>query len=152
MDETPDLTARATYTFWHKENLRFSDTDMIGHVNNVAFAALLESGRTAYTHGGAFPRFPAVGQVVMARVEIDYRMELHWPNTVDIGTRLVRVGNSSFILGQGIFRGQDCVTTGRTILVLIDKATRKSAALPDDYRAALTDILKTPPIPATPVP
>jgi acyl-CoA thioester hydrolase len=152
MDETPGLTNRATYRFWHKENLRFSDTDMIGHVNNVAFAALLESGRTAYTHGGDFPRFPAAGQVVMARVEIDYRMELHWPNTVDIGTRLLRVGNSSFVLGQGIFRGEDCVTTGRTVLVLIDKATRRSLPLPEDYRAALMGVLKAPPFPATPVP
>jgi acyl-CoA thioester hydrolase len=152
MDDMPDLTNRALYAFWHKENLRFSDTDMIGHVNNVAFAALLESGRTAYTHGGEFPRFPTTGQVVMARVEIDYRMELHWPNSVDIGTRLLRVGNSSFVLGQGIFRGDDCVTTGKTILVLIDKATRRSCPLPDEYRAALMRVLKGPLVPAMPVP
>ena len=35
----PDLTSRATYAYWYQEKLRFSDTDMIGHVNNVAFAA-----------------------------------------------------------------------------------------------------------------
>jgi acyl-CoA thioester hydrolase len=152
MSGTIDLTDRVLYRFWHKENLRFSDTDMNGHVNNVAFAALLESGRTAYTHGGHFPRFPAGCQVVMARVEIDYRMELHWPNAVDIGTSLLRVGNSSFVLGQGIFRGADCVTTGRTVLVLIDKATRRSAPLPADYRAALLREITDPPVPATPVP
>ena len=52
MNDELDLTNRASFAYWHREKLRFSDTDMIGHVNNVAFAALFESGRVAFTRAG----------------------------------------------------------------------------------------------------
>jgi acyl-CoA thioester hydrolase len=136
-----DLTQRGTFHDIEAEKLRFSDTDMIGHVNNVAFAALLESGRTAFGQANLFPHMPAGMLVVMARVEIDYRRELHWPAVVDVGTRLTAVGRSSYAMGQGIFLGDTCVATGRTTLVMIDQESRRSAPLPDDYRAVLQDLL-----------
>ncbi len=132
-----DLTSRAAFAFFESEKLRFSDTDMIGHVNNVAFAALLESGRTAFAHYHLFPNMPEGYLAVMARVEIDYRRELHWPAMVDIGTRIVAVGNSSYTMGQGVFKDDKCVATGRTTLVMIDRSTRRSAPMPDGYRGLL---------------
>jgi acyl-CoA thioester hydrolase len=141
MAEPYDLTRRDTYRLFELEKIRFSDTDMIGHVNNVAFAALLESGRTAFGQTNLFPHMPAGLLVVMARVEIDYRRELHWPAVVDVGTRLIAIGRSSYVMGQGIFLGDQCVTTGRTTLVMIDRETRRSAALPEGYRAVLEGLL-----------
>ena len=137
MDTAFDLTSRAAYEYFETEKIRFSDTDMIGHVNNVAFAALLESGRTAYAHAKLFPHMQPGLMGVMARIEIDYRRELHWPGSVDIGSRVVSIGRSSYVIGQGIFRGETCITTGRTTIVLIDNATRKSSKLPEAYRAVL---------------
>jgi acyl-CoA thioester hydrolase len=132
-----DLTSRAVYTYFEAEKLRFSDTDMVGHVNNVAFAALLESGRTAFGQVHLHPHMPGGVLIVMARVEIDYRRELHWPATVDIGNRIVAIGRSSYAIGQGIFRGEKCFTTGRTTLVMINRETRKPSPLPDNFRAVL---------------
>ena len=137
MSTTIDLTNRAAYAYFEVEKIRFSDTDMIGHVNNVAFAALLESGRTAFAHALLFPHMPAGFLVVMARVEIDYRRELHWPAAVDIGSRIVGIGRSSYVIGQGIFLEDKCIVTGRTTLVMIDRETRKPAPLSANYRAAL---------------
>jgi acyl-CoA thioester hydrolase len=132
-----DLAQRHPYTFWYSEKLRFSDTDMIGHVNNVAFAALIESGRVAFTRSGAIPLMPQDMLLVMARIEIDYRAELHFPAEVEIGSRVLRVGNSSFDIGNAVFHGESCAATSRTVLVAIDRQSRKSRALPDDMRAAL---------------
>ena len=136
-----DLTTRGLYSYFETEKIRFSDTDMIGHVNNVAFAALLESGRTAFAHAHLFPHMPAGFVVVMARIEIDYRRELHWPGTVDVASRLVAISRSSYAIGQGIFRGDICITTGLTTLVMIDRQTRKSTPLPEEYRAVLQGLL-----------
>ncbi len=141
MTDSIDLTSRATYSYFEAEKIRFSDTDMIGHVNNVAYAALLESGRTAFAHAQLFPHMPPEFLVVMARIEIDYRRELHWPGTVDIGSRLVAISRSSYAIGQGIFRGETCITTGKTTLVMIDRQTRKATPLPDDYREVLQNLL-----------
>ena len=134
---TADLADRARYGYWWRENIRFSDTDLVGHVNNVAYAALLESGRTAFTHETRFPRSPANAQVVMARIEIDYRRELHWPATVDIGSRITAIGNRSYRIGSGIFLGERCICTGLAVLVMIDRTTRRAVDLPDEYRAYL---------------
>ena len=143
-DTELDLTSRHAYTYWHREKLRFSDTDMIGHVNNVAFAALIESGRVAFTHGGALKKMPPDMLVVMARLELDYLAELHWPADIDVGSRLLRIGKSSFVIGNGVFHGDLCAARARTVLVAIDRNTRKSRALPDDVREGLQGLVKDP--------
>ena len=134
---TFDMAQRGSYEYFETEKIRFSDTDMIGHVNNVAFAALLESGRTAYAHAKLFPHMPGELVGVMARIEIDYRRELHWPGAVDVASRVAGIGRSSYVIAQGIFRDETCITTGRTTIVMIDRQTRKSAPMPEAYRQVL---------------
>ena len=141
MQPTIDLTSRASYTYFETEKIRFSDTDMLGHVNNVAFAALLESGRTAYGQNMLAHHMPNDVLIVMARVEIDYRREVHWPSTVDIGCRITNIGRTSYIIGQGIFLGDTCTTTGRTTLVIINRQTRRPTPMSDPYRQVLESLL-----------
>jgi len=139
---SPDiLQNRSSFTFFKLENLRFSDTDMVGHINNVAFAALIETGRTYFTQGGEFPESPEGTQLVTARLEIDYRAELHWPGNVEVGTVLLSLGRSSFVLGNAIFKDELCAATSRTVLVLIDRGTRRPCELRPAYREALSRYL-----------
>ena len=138
----PDLTSRATFHYWYTEKLRFSDTDMIGHVNNVAFAALMESGRVNYTRsGGVITNLPDDILTVMRRIELDYRAELHWPAEVEIGSLLLRLGTSSFQLGTAIFHGPLCAATCVTTLVMIGRQSRKATAIPDVVRAGMERFL-----------
>ncbi len=136
-----DLTDRASFAYWYQEKLRFSDTDMIGHVNNVAFAALFESGRVNFTRSGVVENLPHDVLVVMRRLEIDYRAELHWPAAVDIGSRLLRIGRSSFTLGSGLFDGARCAATSVTTLVMIARETRRAALIPGVVRAGMETYL-----------
>ena len=133
----PDLASRKSYRYWYQEKLRFSDTDMIGHVNNVAFAALMESGRTNFTRSGVIENLPGHVQVVMRRMELDYIAELHWPAEIDIGCRLLRLGSSSFAIGSGIFHGEVCAASAVTTLVMIDKTTRRATPIPDEVRSGM---------------
>jgi acyl-CoA thioester hydrolase len=126
------MTERGNYPYFHREQVRFSDTDMIGHVNNVAYAAMVESGRIAYIQGVA----PGL-YMVMARIEIDYRAELHYPAAIDVGCMILRVGRSSLVVGNGVFHGDLCGATAVTTLVMIDKNTRRSTPIPAEARAAL---------------
>ena len=135
----PDVTRRDTYRIWGKETVRFSDTDAIGHVNNVSFAAYLETGRTTFGRACGLPigLQPDGQHVVLARVEIDYRVEVHWPAVLDLGSAVVRLGRSSITLIQGVFIGDLCVATGREVLVMVDTASGRSAPLPDALRERL---------------
>jgi acyl-CoA thioester hydrolase len=134
----PDVTRRETYRIWGKEHVRYADTDAQGHVNNVSFAAYLETGRTVLAQACGLPIGLHNGtHTVLARVEIDYRAELHWPASLDLGSAVVRVGRSSVTVIQGVFHGDRCVATGREVLVMVETATGRPAPLPDELRARL---------------
>ena len=143
MSDGIDLTDRSIYQHWYQEKLRFSDTDMIGHVNNVAFAALIESGRVNFTRSGVIENMPRDVLVVMRRIELDYRAELHWPAEIDLGSRLLRIGRSSFQIGNGVFHGTLCAATSITTLVVIDRKARRAAPIPDAVRAGMERYLST---------
>ncbi len=127
-----EMTKRTFFSYFHKEQVRFSDTDMLGHVNNGAYGAMTESGRVGYLR----KIIPGL-LVVMARIEIDYRAELHYPADIDVGCAVLRVGRSSVVMGNGVFHGDLCGATAVTTLVLIDKETRRSKPIPDEARARL---------------
>jgi acyl-CoA thioester hydrolase len=132
-----DLTDKRSYAFWYEEKLRFSDIDMLGHVNNVAYAALIETARLAYMRQGLGVPLPKGHLMVMVRIEIDYRAELHWPATVQIGSRLTRIGTTSIGIANGVFKAELCAASSVTTLVLIDGSTRRPAPIPNEARAVL---------------
>jgi acyl-CoA thioester hydrolase len=117
---------RATHT------IRSGDIDAQRHVNNTVFAVFFESGRVQVIrdpeHGLRVPG----ATLVLARTEIDYLRELHYPGTVEIGTGIAGIGRSSLTFGQAIFTEGACAATGRAVMVLIDATTRRSRPLPED--------------------
>lgn len=145
MTDTPfDLTQRSTYRHFTPVTIRFSDQDSMGHVNNVSFAQYVEAARTMLIQG-FLDRFDHPGlDFILARVIIDYRAELHYPGTVDVGGRLIKAGTKSLTSGYGIFLGDRCVATAESVNVFYDMNTRKSVAPPDDVRQAIeADIAAT---------
>ena len=97
-----DPTRRETYRVWGQETVRFSDTDAYGHVNNTSFAAYLETGRTTFARACGLPvGLRHATHIVLARVEIDYRAEVHWPAVLDLGSSVLRLGRSSITLDPG---------------------------------------------------
>ncbi|MGI9015771.1 MAG: acyl-CoA thioesterase [Euzebya sp.] len=136
--DTPqtDLADPAFYDFYCTENIRFSDTDLVGHVNNVAHVALVESGRIAYVYDLATRAGVQTGQVTFARLEIDFRADLFYPGQVRIGARVLAVGTTSFTVGIGVFSDQTCVTTSRNVLVHLGGEGRPEP-LPEAFRRTL---------------
>jgi acyl-CoA thioester hydrolase len=132
-----DLTDRAIFRFWSQEVCRYGDTDRQGHVNNAAFATFCETGRVLFLYPDDEPLAPPGCAFVIARLELDFRAELRWRDVVEIGSVTLALGRSSFTLGQGLFAGGACVATARSVLVLMDEATRRAASLPEDLRTRL---------------
>lgn len=130
-------TERSPYRHWASDKLRFSDVDRQGHVNNAVFSTFFETGRVTAFHPNGQSIWGPDETIVVARLEIDFRGELHYPGTVDIGLRVLSVGRSSYRLGQAVFKGDDCVATAEVVSVLIDRATRKSKPLSPSHRAWL---------------
>lgn len=135
--EQQPLRRREIFPCWTQERVRFSDTDMIGHVNNLAFTAYLETGRSMFlrdfTLGVDAPR----ALFVLAEVSVRYLSEAHWPDEVAIGTGVTEIGQRSIRIGQGLFTGERCFSTAESVLVLMDEATRRARQIPEDIRAWL---------------
>jgi acyl-CoA thioester hydrolase len=118
------------------ENIRFSETDMLGHVNNTVFGIYFEIGRSSYFNDQGFYKQDQVSLVIV-KSEIHFSGMIYWPGKVEIGTRVTGLGNSSFVTDQ-ILQQEDRIV-GRAIstMVAIDPATNKSTPIPDNVRAML---------------
>jgi acyl-CoA thioester hydrolase len=137
MNTTLPLTDRGAYRLWTQDIARYGDTDRLGHLNNAAFSTFLESGRVTVLMQEDAPLAPAGCTFVIVRLELDFRREMHWGGPVEIGTVVLSVGRSSFLLAQGTFQDGVCTATAHTRIVMLDKATRRSAPLPETLRETL---------------
>ena len=129
------------YSFWTEERVRFADLDVLGHVNNKAYFTFSESGRVVFLTATGLWKQGAQRQSVIVRAELDYHQELHFPATVRIGVRVLKVGRTSFTLGLGMFNGDQCVATNVTVVVRLDMQTRAPVALNEEELAGIQPYL-----------
>ena len=117
-----DLRDPASFDHWTDVTIRFSDQDPNQHVNNTAFAEYCEAGRVDYlTKVRRNLDMPVMS--ALASVHIDYINQLHYPGTVQVGTRLTRLGGK-------------VIATSEAVLVFFDYRANRSVAVPDPLRRA----------------
>ena len=121
-------TERASFKIWAYDKLRYNDTDRQGHVNNAVFATFCETGRVGFLYDRQLA-LAAPGCEFVVRVVIDFRAELFYPARIDIGTRVLKIGRTSFTVDQGIFRDEVCAATAETVCVQMHSETRRAHAL-----------------------
>jgi acyl-CoA thioester hydrolase len=130
----PLLARRQSYSHWVPEHVRWSDTDLVGHANNLAFGAFCETGRSMFVKHYVEKDAAERAMFLPAQLILNFLGEAFWPAQVDVGTGVLSVGRSSCRIGQGLFDGERCFGTAETVLVLIDEQTRRPLALPDSIR------------------
>jgi acyl-CoA thioester hydrolase len=117
--------------------IRYADIDRQGHVNNAVYSTYFETGRVAIIHHPSEGLQAEGATSVLARIEIDYLRELHWPGTVEVGTGVAGFGRSSYVFVQAVYSAGLCAAFARSTLVLIDRETRKARPLPEVLIARL---------------
>jgi acyl-CoA thioester hydrolase len=143
----PGARDRTSFKIWTSHTIRYNDQDPLGHVNNAVYSTFFEAGRTAYI----LPMLEEVADetntldFVLARITIEFVKELGYPGSVDIGTRLLRLGTKSMTISNAVFKtGTDeCVATCEAILVFFDLETRASVEPPARLRAMLEAGMKS---------
>jgi acyl-CoA thioester hydrolase len=119
----------ADYPLKTYDKIRYGDTDRQGHVNNAVFATFLESGRVDILYDAGNPLADPGCAFVIAQLVLNFRAEVKWPGSVEIGTRVASVGRSSIRMEQALFQNGRCVATAETTIVQMDEATRRSSPL-----------------------
>lgn len=121
------------FHYVHRETVRFRDVDAMGHVNNAVFLTYLEEARIAY-----LLRFDAgVKDMILARVEIDFRAPLRSGDEIQIGVRPAGIGTKSFELEYEVRSGTAVAAEAKTVIVSYDYETGRSVDLPESWREAL---------------
>jgi acyl-CoA thioester hydrolase len=134
--------------FAHRRVLevRFADTDAMGHVNNAKYLTYCESARIAYWTDvtGEPVRLGSEGaeSLILAEARITYRAPAFHGETITVETRATRLGRSSFTLehrltareGNGPSR---LVATSESILVRYDYSVDAPVAISAAHRAAI---------------
>ena len=136
---TEDISLKAAdnYRFWTPVTIRFSDQDPLGHVNNCAYAAYIEASRTMFLGSLLDTDSEPDIDFSLASVTIDYLKEMHYPGTVDVGGRVLRLGNKSITTGFGVFLGDNCVATSTSVNVFFSTTQRVAMPIPDNVRSRL---------------
>lgn len=124
--------------------LRFSDIDALGHVNNSVYFTLLDLAKTRYF-------FDAMGSdldiskagVVVVNVNCDFCAPTLFGEELEVSTRTVHIGEKSLTLEQTVYnptRGDEVKCRCRTVMCGFDPQTFTSIPITDEWRAALEKI------------
>ena len=128
-----------SYPFSTVTETRFQDLDPLGHINNVAMAALFENGRVRFNRNLGLERRQPGERWLIASVSIDYVAEAHFPDPVEVMSGIGRIGSSSWDIYSAAFQQGVCVATCVSTLVLTDKAGPKP--IPDALRQRYGELL-----------
>ena len=144
MAEAP-RARRADYPRFLAIPTRWLDNDAYGHVNNVIYYSYFDTAVNEHliAEGGLDIRnSPQIGLVVETRCL--FHRPLTFPQIVDAGLRVTRLGTSSVAYDIGLFeRGQEePAATGYFVHVWVDRATRRPTAVPSAIRSALAPLLE----------
>ncbi|RAL21890.1 acyl-CoA thioesterase [Thermoflavimicrobium daqui] len=115
--------------------VRSTEIDVLGHVNNAKYLEYLEWGREDWYNqiGLPFDLFEELGMgTVTVNININYRKEARLGQKLVISTKPIRRGRSSFVLKQEIINeNQELVADAEVISCTMSLAERKSVPLPD---------------------
>lgn len=141
------MNSRSDYRAHRLIPTRWMDNDAYGHVNNVVYyswfdtavnAWLIEQGLLDIHNGNP------IGLVVETGCR--YSRSVAFPEAVEAGLRIAKLGNSSVRWEVGLFTaGHDGpAAEGHFVHVYVDRLTRRPASLPEAWRQTLLPLVVAP--------
>jgi acyl-CoA thioester hydrolase len=121
--------------------VQWGDQDAFGHVNNIIPHRWFESARIAlFGRIGLLDLRKMLGVgPILAATACDYRRQITFPDTVQIGIRVARVGRTSIGFEHTVVSETQnaVVAEGTSTTVVFDYQARKPQPVPDEIRRAI---------------
>ena len=131
---------REHYRGFSTLSTRWMDNDIYGHLNNVVYYRLFDSAVNRYLIDAGVLDIRA-GAVIGLVVEThcNYFAPLAFPQPIDAGLRVARIGTSSVRYEVGIFAegAPLSAASGHFVHVYVDRASRRPTPLPPEFVLAL---------------
>ena len=118
--------------------VRFADTDALGHINNASFATYAEMARLQFlsTFG------ESVQRMILANLVIDFRRQVLATDEVHVDSWVERLGNSSMSIAHTIYANGERAADVKSVVVYFDYASSKAMPLTDEMRRGLEGYVK----------
>ena len=148
MSEGRSRPTRGDYVAWRTATTRWADDDVYGHMNNAAYFELIDTAVNAHlieATGTDIRSLPAVG--IVAEVGCRYFEELGFPDPVELGLAVERLGTSSVVYRVGLFQGDgdEARAEGRFVHVYVDNTVegrRPTVPVPAELREVLEPLVR----------
>jgi acyl-CoA thioester hydrolase len=138
------------YAHRHLVEVRLSDTDAMGHVNNARYLTYVEIARVAYYErvtGNALPigAHGAEEGMILAEIRMTYRSPAFYGETLTIETRVERIGRTSFAMVHRMTAPESrygrarLIAVADSVLVAYDYQDERPIPVPDEWRSAMED-------------
>jgi acyl-CoA thioester hydrolase len=123
------------FRFVCPQDVTFRDLDVFGHVNNAVYLTYIENARIRYLREVLGIESLEDLLVIVAKVHIDFRSRATLGETLDVGSRVSRIGTKSFDMDHEI-HGPDgrLVARVETTLVTFDYRGDSTMPVPDLWR------------------
>ena len=120
--------------------IRFSDVDQFGHMNNSVYFSLYDLAKTSYLSDVFGPQDWSKFAMVVANINADFLAPVYFTDSLMIETSVLHLGNKSFTLLQ---RAVDKETKEvkcqcRTVMVAFDVEQQMPIPIPQEYKEAIS--------------
>jgi acyl-CoA thioester hydrolase len=132
------MSPRPPFTF--ADRVRFADLDARGHLNNVAFLAIVEAARNAFLRHvdpSYDPTAPGARDLILVRTEIDYEGQAGWEEELGVEIAPADVSENRLVLRFAVRCGDRTLATGATVQRGFDYERQRPTALPAAILAGL---------------
>ncbi|MEJ8474166.1 acyl-CoA thioesterase [Roseibium algae] len=119
---------------------RWMDVDVYGHVNNVHYLSFFDTAVNAWNiEKGLLDSATSSEIFLVVETGCHYFAELVFPETIDVGLSISKIGSSSVVYEIGLFKPgmESAAAQGRFVHVLTDRTTRRPVQLSAEMCAAL---------------
>jgi len=116
--------------------LRFSDVDRFGHVNNSVYFSLFDMCKTRYFFDVMGKDFFEKMSTVVVHVDANFISPVYFPDEIVIQTAISKLGHKSFTVIQRAInnRTKDIKCECETVMVMVDHDAKQSVEIPDEFR------------------
>ena len=115
-----------------KIQLRFCDTDALGHINNTVFTQYSELGRMdLFAAAGA-----QVTSLILARIAVDFVRQVQLDDEVVVESRIAKIGKTSIVVAQELLADGEVAAKMECVVVYFDYDAQRPAPVPGTWREA----------------
>ena len=136
-------TNRSDYNYFSKMNTRWNDNDIYGHLNNVIYYELFDTAVNKWLIKNNLIDIKSGNNIgLIVQSGCNYFSSFRYPEDIEAGIRITKIGNSSVRYEVGLFKQNDDFASadGFFIHVFVDRDSNKPIKLDYEFKKKLDTI------------